>query len=73
VMADNINGPAIGFVSFVLVQGLIGFLQGKGLITQNEKIQLLEGLLRNLEMYPVPTDPIVQEARKTIESMIYQA
>jgi hypothetical protein len=71
-MPEHINGPAIGFVGFVMVQGLIGFLQGKGLISRDEKRGLLEGLLLNLEAYPVPNDPVVQEARKIIESMIYQ-
>jgi hypothetical protein len=69
----NINAPVVGFVGFTLVQGLIGYLIGKGIISRSDRTELLNGLLLNLEAYPVPNDPAVQEARKIIEAMIYQS
>jgi hypothetical protein len=72
-MAENIDAATMGFVGFSLVQSLIGFLMSKEIISKAQRTELLNGLLLNLEAYPVPTDPAVQEARKLIESMIYQS
>lgn len=65
----DMDAKGAAIAGMALSMSLMSFLQGKGIINDEQAEQLLEGALRSLEAYQVPNDPGVQSARKIVEAM----